>query len=274
VTDVAVSARPAPDVRASWWRRLSGLQRVGLVVGEFAVIALFWEMAVGVLGLINPLFAPPPSRIVSSLVQLFATGEIWPHVQTSAYEWVVGYATAAVVGIVAGFTMGSWVPFARLAGPIIWVIYAAPWVAFQPLFTVWFGFGPAAVMVLVFTAAVFPILFNTAAGVRTVDDTLLRSAAVWGARGFTAYRKVVLPATFPFILVGLRHGVVIANIGLLVGEITGSSTGLGALMALKTSQFQVGATFAILVMSVLFTTAVSQFLVWFGRRVAPWHFSS
>jgi ABC-type nitrate/sulfonate/bicarbonate transport system permease component len=274
LSDVAVSAQPAPQLRASWWRRLSGPQRVGLVVAEFVVIGVLWETVVGALGLINPLFAPPPSRIISSLVQLFATGEIWPHLRTSAYEWAVGYSAAAVVGIVAGFAMGGWVPFARLGGPIIWVIYAAPWVAFQPLFTVWFGFGPAAVIFLVFTAAVFPILFNTAAGVRTVDETLLRCAAVWGVRGVTAYRKVIMPATFPFILVGLRHGVVIANIGLLVGEITGASRGLGALIALKTTQFQVGATFAILVMSVLFTTAVSQGLVWFGRRVAPWHFDT
>lgn len=264
---------PAMTTTAGW-RRLSRSARTALVIGEFVALALLWELAVSGLGLINPLFAPPPSRIISGLVELFASGEIWPDLRASGYEWVVGYSGAVVIGILSGLALGSWNAFARLGGPILWVIYAAPWVAFQPLFTVWFGFGPAAVIFLVFTAAVFPIIFNTAAGVRTVDVTLLNCAAVWGIRGAAAYRKVVIPATFPFILVGLRHGVVIANIGLLVGEMTGSTVGLGALIVHKTQQFQLGQTFAALMVSVVFTTIISQALVWLGKRVAPWHFAT
>ncbi|HJR93208.1 MAG TPA: ABC transporter permease [Acidimicrobiia bacterium] len=260
--------------RIPWWRRLSPGQRTALVLAEFVVLGLLWELVVGRLELINPLFAPPPSEIFSGLRDLVVSGEIFPHLATSAYEWVVGFLAAVVVGVISGFLLGRWIPFERLAGPVIWLIYAAPWVAFQPLFTVWFGFGTAAVIFLVFTAAVFPILFNTAAGARDVDRATIDCVRVFGFRGLSVYRAVIVPATFPFIVVGLRHGVVIANIGLLVGEITGATKGLGALIALKTAQFQVGATFAILLISVLFTTLMSQILLWIGRRSAPWYFES
>jgi ABC-type nitrate/sulfonate/bicarbonate transport system permease component len=273
MTEIAHAEIPA-RAATGWWRRLSRPARSALVMGEFVTLALLWELAVSGIGLINPLFAPPPSRIITGLIELFASGEIWPDLQASGYAWAVGYSGAVVIGIVSGLALGSWNAFARLGGPILWVIYAAPWVAFQPLFAVWFGFGSAAVIFLVFTAAVFPILFNTAAGVRTVDETLLNCAAVWGIRGTAAYRKVVIPATFPFIIVGLRHGVVIANIGLLVGEMTGSTDGLGALIVHKTQQFQLGQTFAALMVSVVFTTFVSQLLMGIGKKLSPWHFEA
>jgi ABC-type nitrate/sulfonate/bicarbonate transport system permease component len=257
-----------------WWRRLSRPARSVLVIGEFVALLLLWELVVGVLGLVNPLFAPPPSRIIAGLWEMFATGEILPHLRVSGFEWLLGYSSAAIVGVATGLALGSWNTFARLGGPLLWIIYAAPWVAFQPLFTVWFGFGSAAVVFLVFTAAVFPILFNTSAGVATVDTSLLNCAAVWGITGLAAYRKVVMPATTPFILIGLRHGVVVANIGLLVGEMTGSTEGLGALVVQKTTQFQLGASFAAIIVSVVFTTIVSQALVWIGKRVSPWHFGT
>ena len=260
--------------RGPWWRRLSRPARNALVIGEFVALLLLWELVVGVLELVNPLFAPPPSRIIGGLWEMFATGEILPHLRVSGFEWLLGYSSAAIIGVATGLALGSLNAFARLAGPLLWIIYAAPWVAFQPLFTVWFGFGSAAVVFLVFTAAVFPILFNTSAGVGTVDTALLNCAAVWGVTGLAAYRKVVIPATMPFILIGLRHGVVVANIGLLVGEMTGSTQGLGALVVQKTTQFQLGASFAAIIVSVVFTTIVSQALVWIGKRVSPWHFGT
>lgn len=260
--------------RGPWWRRLSRPARNALVIGEFVALLLLWELVVGVLELVNPLFAPPPSRIIAGLWEMFATGEILPHLRVSGFEWLLGYSSAAIIGVATGLALGSLNAFARLAGPLLWIIYAAPWVAFQPLFTVWFGFGSAAVVFLVFTAAVFPILFNTSAGVGTVDKALLNCAAVWGITGLAAYRKVVMPATMPFILIGLRHGVVVANIGLLVGEMTGSTQGLGALVVQKTTQFQLGASFAAIIVSVVFTTLVSQALVWIGKRVSPWHFGT
>jgi ABC-type nitrate/sulfonate/bicarbonate transport system permease component len=255
-----------------WWIRIGRWQRMALIAIEFVVIAFVWEVAIGRFELISPIFLPPPSRIFEGLIDLFASGEIYPHLSISAHAWSVGYAAAASVGIIGGFLLGSSVAFARLGGPIIWLIYAAPWIAFQPLFVVWFGFGLRPVIFIVFTASVFAVLFNTAAGVQTVDPSLLRCASVFGARTLQRYRTVVFPAVFPFILVGLRHAVVIATVGLLVGELTSTTRGLGALVAIKTAQFRIGSAFAVILLAVIFTTVVGQSVAALARRFAPWHF--
>ena len=254
-----------------WWLRLGRWQRIGVIALEFLVIAIIWEIAIGRFELVSPIFLPPPTRILEGLIELFSSGEIFPHLRISAYAWVIGYAMAASFGILGGFLMGGSKVFARLGGPIIWLIYAAPWIAFQPLFAVWFGFGVRPVIFIVFTAAVFAVLFNTAAGVQTVDTALLRCAAVFGAGTFARYRTVVFPAVFPFVLVGLRHAVVIATVGLLVGELTSTTVGLGALVAIKTAQFRIGSAFAVIVLTVIFTTVVGQSVAAAARRLAPWH---
>lgn len=262
-----------PPGGARWWHRLTTVQRTALVLSEFVVIAVVWQVLVGVLRVVNPLFLPPPTRMVTGAIDLVSTGELWQHLQISAIEWFAGYAIAIVVGVALGLAMGGWLPFTKLAGPYLWALYAAPWVAFQPLFTVWFGYGPEAVVFLVATAALFPILFNTAAGVEAVDTDLTRCASVFGAGVWHKIRRVILPGTTPFIFVGLRHGAVQATLALLVGEIVGGSVGIGALISLKTAQFQVGAAFFLILITVLFTSAFNQSLLLVGKRVAPWYFA-
>ena len=273
--DVAMSnpgTMAAAQPRTRWWRQLSPAQRVGLVLTEFALIAALWQWVIEGLELVNPLFLPPPSRMLSGGADLISSGELWVHLRVSAFEWFIGYGAATFFGVVLGLAMGGWRPFTKLAGPWLWALYAAPWVAFQPLFTVWFGYGPEAVVFLVLTAAIFPILFNTAAGVEAVDTDLTRCASVFGARTGHKVWRIILPATTPFIFVGLRHGAVSATLGLLVGEIVGGSVGIGALISLKTAQFQVGAAFFLILVTVLFTSVFNQALLRLGRWVAPWYF--
>lgn len=262
-----------PPGTARWWKRLTAPQRTALVLSEFVVFGLLWQLAVDVLHVVNPLFLPPPSRMITGAADMLSTGELWHHLQISAVEWFVGYGLATAVGVGLGVAMGGWLPFTKLAGPYLWALYAAPWVAFQPLFTVWFGYGPEAVVFLVATAALFPILFNTAAGVEDVDTDLTRCASVFGAGLWHKVWRVILPGTTPFIFVGMRHGAVQATLGLLVGEIVGGSVGIGALISIKTAQFQVGAAFFLILITVLFTSAFNQSLFWFGKRVAPWYFA-
>jgi ABC-type nitrate/sulfonate/bicarbonate transport system permease component len=257
----------------SWWKRLNRFQRSAVIALEFVVIAVLWEILIGRLELISPLFFPPPSRIALAGYELFSSGEIFPHLRVSAFAWFIGYFLAVLIGVICGFLMGGWKPFGKLAGPVIWLIYAAPWIAFQPLFAVWFGFGATPVIFMVVTAAVFAVIFNTAAGVSTVDRYLLRCASVFGAGTVARYRKVVFPAVLPFIFVGLRHAAVIATLGLLAGEITTTTVGMGALITIKTAQFQVASAFVVIVLTVVFTTIVGQLLTVAARRVAPWHFA-
>jgi NitT/TauT family transport system permease protein len=241
-----------------------------LIVVEAAIFLGLWELVTAGTRLVNPVFLPPPSRVAGALVELFTSGEIWPHLRFSATTWSVGYGIAAIVGITLGLLMGAFTPVGRLLGPLAWSLYATPHISIRPMLVIWFGFGAAPIMALVFVSAIFPILLTTAAGVRTVDPVMLRAARVFGAGWVDVQRKVVLPSTLPFVVTGLRLAIPTSLIGMLVGEILGSGQGLGAILALGTATFRVDQALAALVILVSTSLTLLRIFGWVEHQVAPW----
>jgi NitT/TauT family transport system permease protein len=259
--------------KGPWHTRIKTWHRVVIVAVEFLVIFGLWELLVGRFEIANPIFMPPPSRIFEGFMDMYNSGEFWPHLRRSAYSYSVGYTGAVIVGIPMGLLVGTSVVAYRLTGPLIWSLYATPWIALMPMATIWFGFGAAPVMFIIFIASFFPIMLNTAAGPQTVDRSLVHSAEVFGASKFVMFRKIILPASLPFIFIGMRLAIVIAMIGMMVAEIVGSSVGLGALIKLKSITFKIGASFSVIVVAVIITTILGLVLKSISTRVAPWHFS-
>lgn len=260
-----------PPARGGAWERFQ--QRWGrrVVVAVEAVLFLaLWEWVTVGSGLVNPVFLPPPSRVFGTLIELFASGTIWPELQFSATTWSVGFGLAAVVGVTMGILMGAFEPVGRLLGPLAWSLYATPHISLRPMFVIWFGFGAAPIIALVFISAIFPILLTTAAGVRTVDPVLLRAGEVFGGRWIDIQRKIVLPSTLPFIVTGLRLAIPTSLIGMLVGEILGSGQGLGAILALGTATFRVDQAIAAIVILVTASLTLLRLFGALEARLAPW----
>jgi NitT/TauT family transport system permease protein len=260
---------PAPSVGAfERFRRRWG--RVVVVIVEAILFLAVWEWATGVTGLVNPVFLPPPSRVFGTLVELFTSGVIWPDLRFSATTWTTGFGLAAVVGIGLGLAMGAFEPVGRLVGPLAWSLYATPHISIRPMLVIWFGFGAAPIIALVFVSAIFPILLTTAAGVRTVDPSLVRAGEVFGGRWLDIQRKIVLPATLPFVVTGLRLAIPTSLIGMLVGEILGSGQGLGAVLALGTATFRVDQAIAAIVILVATSLTLLRLFGALESRLAPW----
>jgi ABC-type nitrate/sulfonate/bicarbonate transport system permease component len=256
--------------RTARWMRLDGYGHVLLLLVEFMAILLLWQFSVGVLEVINPLFLPTPVEIAKGMQELFVTGEIWSHLFLSLQAWMIGYVLAIVAGIVLGTMVGASVPAHRLATPILWSFYSIPWLAYRPVTVAWFGFGLGAIVFLVFIASLFPILFNTAAGVSATEESLLNAGKVFGSNRLAIYRKIVLPSALPYVFAGMRQSVVLATIALLVAEMTGSTIGVGALITIKTNQFVTEQAFAAIVFSIVWTVCMSQVVKILGKRIAPW----
>jgi NitT/TauT family transport system permease protein len=260
-----------PEPHASGMERFRRRWGRRIVVAVEAVLFLgLWEWATGVSGLINPVFLPPPSRVFTTLIELFTTGVIWPELRFSATTWTTGFGLAALVGISLGLAMGAFEPVGRLFGPLAWSLYATPHISIRPMLVIWFGFGAAPIIALVFVSAIFPILLTTAAGVRTVDPSLVRAGEVFGGRWIDIQRKVVLPATLPFVVTGLRLAIPTSLIGMLVGEILGSGQGLGAILALGTATFRVDQAIAAIVILVATSLSLLRLFGTLESRLAPW----
>ncbi|GAA1058225.1 MULTISPECIES: ABC transporter permease [Agromyces] len=254
----------------AWLAGLSARGKALVLAAEVVVMLVLWQLVVGVLGWINPVFFPPPSAIWQGFLELWSSGVLATNALVSLQAWLTGFAIAVAIGIPLGLLMGTSLPVDRVVGPIAWTIYATPTIAYQPLAKAWFGFGIGPVIFLVAISAVFPILLNVAAGMRTTNPSIIRAGTVFGASRFQLYRSVYLPSTVPFLFAGLRQAVVLATIGMVVAELTGSAQGMGAVIIRAANTYQTDQAFAAIALVVVWSVGMTQVVTLVERWVAPW----
>lgn len=208
---------------------------VGLILP--ALVLLLW-FAATTWGGMPEYKLPPPQRLLLVLADFAAgglgitpySGTLWTHLLHSLRRVASGFALAAAWGLTLGFLSGR-VPLARrLADPLIHLVRTVPGVGWLPVAIVWFGIGEGNTLFLIALAAFFPIYLNAAHGAAQVPEATVRAGQMLGAKGFTLFRTVVLPAAFPDVAVGLRQGLGVAWAYLVLGEVTGVTEGLGAVM--------------------------------------------
>ncbi|NJI58410.1 ABC transporter permease [Microbacterium oxydans] len=255
---------------AAWLAGLSARGKAAVIAIEVVILLVLWQLVVGVFGWISPVFLPPPLAIAQGFGEIVANGALAANAGISVQAWLTGFALAVVVGIPVGLLMGASLPVDRVIGPIAWTIYATPSIAYQPLAKAWFGFGIGPVIFLVTISAIFPILLNVAAGMRTTNPSIIRAARVYGAGRMRLYRSVYLPSTVPFLFAGLRQAVVLATIGMVVAELAGSSSGMGALIIRASNTYQTDQAFAAIAVVVLWSVGMTQVVTAIERGVAPW----
>jgi NitT/TauT family transport system permease protein len=231
------------------------------------IVILLWEF----FGRdVNPLFLSYPSAIARAAVQLLGAGQFVAQALGSLQVYFVGLAAALAVGIVVGLLMGRYRLAEYILDPFVYALDATPRVALIPILLLWFGLGAPAKIAVVFLSGVFPVLMNTFSGVRTVSSGLVEVGRAYGAGEGKIFTKIIMPASLPFIMAGVRLAVGRALIGIITAEMFAAVTGLGALLvryssALATDKFFVPVIFLAL-LGVILTRAV-EFL---EKRFAPW----
>src|SRR5256886_11232119 len=204
------------------WRSAPVL--LGIV--SFAAILLVWESVVR-LGWANPFFISQPSAIAASLLGAARSGELWRNLAVSLREFAIGYGASVVVGILAGALAGRFRTVEYALDPFLWFLYSAPLIAFYPIFVLWFGLGVPTVIAMTFLLSVTQIATSTLKGIQSVNPGLIRAAKSFGATERDLLWKVVLPASIPMIIAGLRLGIGRALMGVVVGVLFGATAGLG-----------------------------------------------
>lgn len=209
------------------------------ILGMVGVVAFFgmWEWA-GQTAPQGKLFFSAPSLVFSAFLAMVPTPSFWNDVWVSFQEFGIGYLLSIAVGIPLGIAMGWYRRVNAVLDPLMSAFYAMPRVALVPLLLIWFGIGINSKVALVFLSAVFQILITTLAGVRNVDETLIRAARSFGANDRQMFLTVVLPGSVPFILTGLKLAVGRALIGVVVGELIAAQAGIGNMMAKSGATFQ------------------------------------
>jgi ABC-type nitrate/sulfonate/bicarbonate transport system permease component len=200
--------------------------RVALLAGGLAV----WEAWARAM---NPLLYVPPSAVLPALGRLL-TLESYPDLPASVLLTLREIGIAYAMAIAAGLAVGAVLGLNRLAGrayaPIVGALYAVPAVVWYPSLMLFFGLGPASKIAFGFLLGFFPITLAVLAGIRQVSPHLIAVARAFGARPPTVFVKVMLPAMMFTLVGGLRTGLALTVIGVIVGEILGSTEGMGTLI--------------------------------------------
>jgi NitT/TauT family transport system permease protein len=220
---------------------------------------------------LKPIFVSSPTLVAQAAFHMFfVTGEIWRDLGWSAIGYVLGLVLAIAVGIPLGLAAGWYRRFSYAVAPFLSALNATPQVAFLPLIVVWIGTGLGARILVIFLLAVLPIAINAHAAVRTTDPRLVKVAASFGASDWRLFRTVILPGSLPLVLAGLRLAVGRGMIGVVVGEIYGSASGIGAMINQAGARFQTDKVFVGVLTIVAVGVILAEVVQRIERRVEIW----
>jgi NitT/TauT family transport system permease protein len=209
----------------------------GLIIGVFVL----WEVICLGFG-IKDIVLPRPTQIIYTLVTRFPA--IWPHAVQTLYETLVAFGFGIVLGVALGVLVGS----SRLAYdvtyPLLIGFSSIPKVAVVPIFVLWFGAGTVPAILTAITLAFFPIVVNVATGLATTEPELEDVMKAMKATKLDILFNVGLPRTMPYFFASLKVAVTQAFVGTVIAETVASNRGIGNLMMIASSSFDVPLVFA------------------------------
>jgi NitT/TauT family transport system permease protein len=227
-----------------------------------------WEIMSG--RLFDSFWVSKPSLIVAYIYNWVVNGDFMRHLSATMTEILVGYSLGAAFGLALGLPIGRMEKTAKILDPFLLALNGIPRVALAPLFVIWFGIGITPKIVLVFTLVFFVVFYNSYAGVRSVERRYVDLAWVMGARSFSLFSKVILPAAMPYIILGLKLSIPYAVIGAIIGEFIASSEGLGYKIQLETSIYNTTGTMGGIIVLMILVVLLNSILAWIERRALAW----
>jgi NitT/TauT family transport system permease protein len=218
----------------------------------------------------SPAFMVPLSVTLLRLWQLLASGQLVAQFLNSAMLFITGVTLAILVGMPAGMLLARVRNLRVAVEPYIMILYATPMVALIPFILSMMGFGFAPKVLVVFLFAVFPVLYNTIEGARSIKPELIEVAHSYRSTEWALWREVMVPYTLPFTMTGVRQAIGRGLVGMIAAEFFLSSTGLGQLIMTASQDFDTAGVFAIILIIGLIGVGLMRFGLHIEKRFARW----
>ncbi len=272
---------------AAWtWERVWRRSRYAVItIINLTIFAFIWEGVANWYGNYN--FFPRFSDMMGAFFTGWfgggdATNETFDLLQDFVIArnfWVtlklylIAMATSIVVGIPLGLLMGGSKWIDAIFSPYVWTLSSLPRIAIAPILILFLGLGDAFKFAVIISTAIFPVIINTWAGVKTTEQSLINAARVFGASKGQIYQKVVLPYTLPFVVSGIQLSLSRGLVGVVIAEfLSGASKdgGVGWLIFRSARTFNASLTYAALLSLALFALFLVQGTRSMEARIAPW----
>jgi len=229
---------------------------------------VIWEIAVNITEVAEYLL-PKPTVIGRTIIE--SAPRLWEHSLVTAYEMILGYFLAIAVAVPLAIFITSSRTFDRFITPILLFFQTVPKIAIAPLFLVWFGVGTLPKVLVAFLISFFPIIIDTAVGLRSVTPDMIDLARSMGATRYQIFTRFRLPTSLPYLFSGLKVAATLAVVGAVVGEFVGADKGLGYLLLVANSNLQTALMFGVIVALTAQGLILFYLIQWLENILIPWH---
>ncbi|MBD1381068.1 ABC transporter permease [Metabacillus arenae] len=232
-------------------------------------VLVVWELA-GFMGAVSENMLPRPSEIMTTFIDLAASGNLLYHFQVSLFRALGGFLIGGSLGLFAGLAVGFSKKAEHTFDPTMQMLRTVPTLAVIPLFILWFGFGEVSKLLLIAKGAFFPLYVNAFLGIRSVDSKMFEVSRVLEFSKWKQITNLVLPSALPNILLGLRLALGTAWLALVAAELMGSSEGIGYLIMDARQFSQTSIVFVGIIIFAVFGKASDSFVRHFERKLLKW----
>jgi len=202
-----------------------------------------WQL-VSSAGFVNQLLFPPPTDVFAAAYHWVTVGGFWSDLASSATRIVVGFVAGGLAGTIIGIMTGRYELFNALLSPVFTILRPIPPIAFVPLVILWFGLGEVGNYFLVFWGVFFTVWISTHIGVQSVNPNYIRVGECLGASNQKFFYHILLPASLPYVFVGLRTAVSVSFYTLVAAEIAGVNSGIFYRIDISQTNMQIGTAMA------------------------------
>jgi NitT/TauT family transport system permease protein len=234
---------------------------------SLAIFLSLWEWAGAN---IDPVLFTTPTAVAKAAVEMIGSGELWTYLWPSLKVLAIGFSLAVVFGIGIGLVLARYWVLDVALSVYITFLYSIPSVALVPLVVLWAGFETTAKVIILFMFAFFPMVINTYQGVKAVDPKLIEVGRAFRCSERQLWGNIVIPASLPFIVTGLRLALGRGLIGMVLADLYTAISGIGYLIVRTASTYQVNKMFVPIVTLGLLGVTLTALLRLAEKYVAPW----
>jgi NitT/TauT family transport system permease protein len=233
-----------------------------------AIFLIIWEVLARAFDVPTYLL-PTPTEIGRTIIEEIDV--LVDHAAVTAYEMLLGYFLAIAIAVPMAIAITASPSFNRFIMPILLFFQTVPKIAIAPLFLIWFGVGTLPKVLVAFLISFFPIIIDTAVGLRSVPTEMIDLARSMGATKLQIFTHFRLPTSLPYLFSGLKVAATLAVVGAVVGEFVGADRGLGYLLLVTNSNLQTALTFGTIFALTVLGLVLFYIIQFLESLLIPWH---
>jgi NitT/TauT family transport system permease protein len=241
-----------------------GKRKILIPLITFLVMVFGCQLALD-LSQVPKFILPKPSLVIEAFLENW----VWlmTHLRVTLYEAILGFFLGALLGILLALLYLFFTSLEQVVMPLAIAVRNVPFVAIAPLLFIFLGYGPNAKIVIVMMVTFFPVMANLSAGFHSVSHNLEERFLVYQANRWKLFTKLQLPSAIPYLVAGLEIGISSAVIAAIVGELLGTTKGLGFVILQCVSQFRIPLLLAAVVVTTIASIFLTQLVMLANKKV-------